>query len=472
MISKYQYDLIAIGGGSGGLAVAEKAAQYGKKVAVIESHRMGGTCVNNGCVPKKVMWYAAQLAHAVDDASGFGIPAQRSKTDWSKLLYGRDDYIRNINRYWNNHVDDSGIDRIQGHARFVHANTVEVDGCHYCAEHIVIATGGRPIVPPLPGAELGISSDGFFALTEQPERVAIIGGGYIGVELSGVLQALGSEVTLIALEDRILERFDPMLGDILGNEMKRQGIRLQTGFQVCALSRRADGIVITSGDEQTLAGFDSVIWAVGRAANTADLNLEAVGVEILPNGIIPVDGYQNTNVSGIYAIGDVTGRAPLTPVAIAAGRKLAERLFNAGSDSKVDYANVPSVVFSHPPIATLGISEPEARARYGNAVTIYQSDFTPMRHALSGRRSTTAMKLVCAGADEKVVGIHMIGENTDEMLQGFAVAVKMGATKSDFDSTIAVHPSSAEELVTMKTAQTRQEAHHSVDNGLEWQQAS
>lgn len=471
-MNNQHYDVIAIGGGSGGLAVAEKAALFGKKVAVIESHRIGGTCVNNGCVPKKVMWYAANLAHAVDDANDFGIPALRDKTDWAKLVAGRDNYVRNINNYWDGYVDESGIDRIQGHARFADKNTVEVNGEQYTADHIVIATGGKPIIPGVPGAELGISSDGFFQLTEQPERVAVIGGGYIGVELSGVLQALGSEVTIIALEDRIMERFDPMISNVLSSEMRKQGIQVKTGFQVTALSNSAEGIMVTSSDEQTIAGFDAVIWAVGRAANTRDLNLATAGVEVLANGIIPVDAYENTNVPGIYAIGDITGKMPLTPVAIAAGRKLAERLFNAKADSRVDYENIPSVVFSHPPIGTVGISEAEARKQYGNEVTVYSSDFTPMRHALSKHGVTTAMKLVCAGADEKVVGIHLIGDNADEMLQGFAVAVKMGATKADFDNTIAIHPSSAEELVTMRVADVENKSHHDIDNGLEYQQAS
>jgi pyruvate/2-oxoglutarate dehydrogenase complex dihydrolipoamide dehydrogenase (E3) component len=243
-----------------------------------------------------------------------------------------------------------------------------------------------------------------------------------------------------------------------------------TRFQVHTLSRRDAGIAITSGDAQTLGGFDCVIWAVGRAANTRHLNLEAAGVHTSRNGAIPVDDYQNTSVAGIYAIGDVTGRAPLTPVAIAAGRKLAERLFNAKPDSKVDYAGIPSVVFSHPPVASVGLSEPEARLQYGDAIVIYQTEFVPMRHALSGNGASTAMKLVCAGPDEKVVGIHMLGENTDEILQGFAVAVKMGATKSDFDSTIAVHPTSAEELVTMSAPE--QAAQRNTDSVLEWQQAS
>jgi glutathione reductase (NADPH) len=468
---KQHYDLIAIGGGSGGLAVAEKAAGFGKKVAVIEARRLGGTCVNNGCVPKKVMWYAANLAHAVDDASGFGVPSQRGQTDWLRLVAGRDRYIRNINQYWDGYVSDSGIERIQGRARFVDANTVDVNGSQYSADHIVIATGGEPIVPPVPGAELGITSDGFFELQEQPQRVAVIGGGYIGVELSGVLNALGSKVTVIAMEDRVLEFFDNTISQVLGEEMQRQGIRLQTGFQVAALSRSAEGIVVTGADGRALAAFDTVIWAVGRRPKTRELDLDAAGIEMLPNGIVPVDEFQNTKVKGIHAIGDITGKTPLTPVAIAAGRRLAERLFNNQPDSRVDYDNIPSVVFSHPPIGTVGMTEAIARERYGNDVTVYSSEFTPMRYALAEHGSTTAMKLVCAGTDEKVVGIHVIGDGADEMLQGFAVAVKMGARKADLDSTIAIHPGSAEELVTMKVVDVTHAPRHQVDNGLEWQEA-
>ena len=473
-MDEQHYDLIAIGGGSGGLAVAENAALLGKKVAVIEASRIGGTCVNNGCVPKKVMWYAAHLAHAVDDANAFGVPALRGQTDWTKLVTAREQYIENINRYWNGYVDDSGIDRIHGYARFIDARTVEVNDQYYHADHIVIATGGQPIVPPVPGAEYGITSDGFFALQEQPRRVAVIGGGYIGVELSGVLNALDSNVTIIALEDRLMERFDPMISTVLEKEMRTQGIQVRTGFQVTALTKSAEGLVVHSADDQHIAAFDTVIWAVGRRPNTAQLGLEAAGVNVTPNGIIPVDAYENTNVPGIYAIGDVTGKVPLTPVAIAAGRKLAERLFNNKPDSKVDYDNVPSVVFSHPPIGTVGITENEARQRYADKVTVYKSEFTPMRHALSADGMTTAMKLVCAGEDEKVVGIHMIGDYVDEMLQGFAVAMKMGATKADFDSTIAIHPSSAEELVTMKHPVSMPEDQcetHEIDAGNEWKEA-
>ena len=464
------FDLIAIGGGSGGLAVAEKAAQYGRRVAVIEPAKMGGTCVNTGCVPKKVMWYAANLAHAVDAASDFGIPAQRGVTDWQKLVSGRNDYITNINRYWDGYVADSGITRIDGSARFVDAHTVEVNGQHYSAAHIVIATGGHPIVPRVPGAELGITSDGFFALAEQPHRVAIIGAGYIGVELAGVLRALGSEVSLVSLEARVLEAFDDMISDVLMDEMRKQGIALHMGFQVAGLAKTAAGIAVDANNGERLDGFDSVIWAVGRAPNTRGLALEMAGVEVRANGIVPTDGYQNTNVPGIYAIGDITGRAALTPVAIAAGRRLAARLFGGQADSRVDYRNIPSAVFSRPPVATVGLTERQARERQ-HKVTVYQTDFTPMRHALSAHGVTTAMKLVCSGDDERIVGIHLIGDNVEEMMQGFAVAVQMGATKADFDSTIAIHPISAEELVTMKTPQPAPPSHHCVDTGVEWKEA-
>jgi glutathione reductase (NADPH) len=471
VMKKQHYDLITIGGGSGGLAVAEKAAGFGKSVAVIEANEIGGTCVNNGCVPKKVMWYAASLAHAVDDANAYGIPAKRGTTDWQKLVAGREQYISNINDYWNGYVDDTGIDNIRGYARFVDSNTVEVNDDYYSAEHIVIATGGQPIVPPLPGAEYGITSDDFFELSEQPQRVAIIGGGYIGVELSGVLNALGSQVTTIALEDRLLEQFDPLMSRVLEKEMTKQNISIRTGFEVTGLSKSVKGIVVT-GKGDTIAAFDQVIWAVGRRANTRSLNLDAANVKVLPNGIIPVDEYENTNISGIYAIGDVTGKMPLTPVAIAAGRRLAERLFDNKPESRVDYQNIPSVVFSHPPAGTVGMTEANARLQYGDDVTIYESEFTPMRHALSDHGVTTAMKLVCAGKDEKIVGIHIVGDNVDEMLQGFAVAVKMGATKADLDDSIAIHPTSAEELVTMKSPVTNDRIHRDIDDGLEWREAS
>jgi len=465
------YDLIVIGGGSGGLAVAKQAAHYGKKAALIEAFGLGGTCVNRGCVPKKVMWYAAHLAHAVDGAADYGVPASREETDWPKLVMGRNAYVTRINANWNRTVEKAGIDHIEGHARFNGPDSVDVGGTVYRADHIVIATGGAPIVPPVPGADLGITSDGFFELTEQPQRVAIIGGGYIGVELAGVLCALGSEVSLVALEHRVLEVFDTMISEVLTSEMRQQGIHMHLPFQVAGLERTDRGLAVRSAAGELIDGFDSVIWAVGRKPNTRGLRLEAAGVEIAPNGIVPVDEYQNTGVPGIYALGDITGKTPLTPVAVAAGRRLADRLFGGKTNSRMDYDNIPSVVFAHPPVGTVGLTEEQARQRYGDEVAVYQTRFTPMRYALAKYKVTTAMKLVCLGANEKVVGVHMIGDGVDEILQGFAVAVKMGATKADFDNTVAIHPTSAEELVTLKTPELKRPA-QDARTDIVWKEAS
>ncbi len=444
------YDLIALGGGSGGLAVAEQAAQLGRRVAVIESDRLGGTCVNRGCVPKKVMWFAAQLATAVRDGAAFGVRAKAEPFDWATLVAGRNRFVKNINDYWDGYAQSQGLTCIVGEGRFVDVHTVEVDGSRYSADHIVIATGSRPLVPRMPGHELGIDSDAFFGLERQPQRVAVIGGGYIGVELAGVLAALGSQVTVVALEDRVLWAFDPLIGETLSENMGQEGIRLHLSFEVASLERRSDGLALVPKTGAPLTGFDTIVWAVGRSPNSRGLSLEAAGVTVQPNGLIPVDEFQETNVPGIYAIGDVTGREPLTPVAIAAGRRLARRLFGGETDLKLDYTNVPSVVFSHPPAGRVGLTEPEARARYGDTLTIYETSFVPMRYALNDHGPRTAMKLVCQGPEERVVGIHLIGDGVDEMLQGFAVAVKMGATKVDLDNTVAIHPVSAEELVTLK----------------------
>ncbi|QKT03780.1 glutathione-disulfide reductase [Ectothiorhodospiraceae bacterium 2226] len=444
------YDLIAIGGGSGGLAVAERAAAYGKRVALVDPGPLGGTCVNAGCVPKKVMWYAAQLAHAVHDAAGFGVLAEPGEIDWPHLVDGRDQYIANINTYWKDYVAGLGIDWLEGQARFEDAHTVRVADKTYRAEHIVIATGSRPRVPEVEGAELGIDSDGFFHLKEHPMRVAVAGGGYIGVEIAGVLRALGSEVTLFARDRAVLPRFDTMVSETMAQAMTEQGITLRVREEIGALTRADDGIVVSTKSGERLSGFDAVIWAVGRLPNN-DLGLDAAGVATDRAGFIPVDDFQNTNVPGVYAVGDVTGRAPLTPVAIAAGRRLADRLFADRPEARLDYENIPTVVFAHPPIGTVGLTEAQAVERHGEA-RIYETAFTPMRYALAKGAMPTAMKLVCVGEEERVVGIHLVGDGADEMLQGFAVAVKMGARKADFDNTVAIHPTSAEELVTLKTA--------------------
>ncbi len=444
------FDLIAIGGGSGGLAVAEQAAALGRRVAIIEAERLGGTCVNRGCVPKKLMWYAASLAQSVRDAPGFGVRAHLNGIDWPALRRDRDQFITRINDYWDGYAERVGIQQIQGYGRLIDGSTVEVEGTRYSADHIVIATGGRPIVPRIPGAELGITSDGFFELGSLPRRVAVIGGGYIGVELAGVLRALGAEVTLMALEDRPLFAFDPLISETLAENMTADGIELRLEFQVTALESHEDGVTVLGAGDAHLGPFDAVIWAVGRVPNTSGLGLDAAGIETRANGLIPTDALQRTTVPGLYAIGDVTGREPLTPVAIAAGRRLARRLFGGEANLKLDYENVPTVVFAHPPVGKVGLTEPEARERFGDTLTVYETSFTPLRYALAEHGPKTAMKLVCQGAEQRVVGIHLIGDGADEMLQGFAVALKMGATKADLDATVAIHPSSAEELVTLK----------------------
>ncbi len=445
------YDLIAIGGGSGGLSVAQRAAAHGARTAVVEKGQLGGTCVNVGCVPKKVMWYGATVAGALRDAPDYGFSLQQQGFDWQKLVERRETYIQGIHSWYHTYLADNKVDEIHGAARFLDTHTLQVGNERYTADHIVISPGGRPQIPDTPGAELGITSDGFFALTEQPREVAIVGSGYIAVELAGLLNALGSRVTLILRKHQLLREFEPMLRETLMEEMQDSGINIITNSSVSEVSRDGEGTLrVSCRGGITLTGLDSLIWAIGRIPNTEELDLPAAGVEMDEKGFVPTDEWQNTNVAGIYAIGDVTGRAALTPVAIAAGRRLADRLFGGKPDSRLIYENIPTVVFSHPPIGTIGLSEDEARELHGDAVKIYQTRFTPMYHAFTTHKHVTAMKLVCVGAEERIVGCHIIGMGADEMLQGFAVAINMGATKADFDSTIAIHPTSAEELVTMR----------------------
>lgn len=446
-----EYDLIAIGAGSGGLSAAERAAEYGARTAVIETGKLGGTCVNVGCVPKKVMWFGAHLADALRDMPGYGFDVTLNRFDWAALVRAREQYIKGINDWYGQYLRDSKIEHIAGFARFVDAHTLAVGEHHYRAKHIVIAPGAYPIVPSLPGAEHGITSDGFFALTKQPQRVAIVGAGYIAVELAGMLNSLGSEVTMLLRRDHFLANFDAMLRESLMEEMNNAGVHFITQVNVERVEKNAQGklrVQCTGG--VTIAELDCLIWAVGRAPNTQDLNLAAAGVVMTKEGYVPTDAYQNTNVAGVYAVGDVTGRAQLTPVAIAAARRLSDRLFNNMPERKLDYENIPTVMFSHPPIGTVGLSEEQARAEHGDAVKVYQTGFTAMYNAISSHKQRTAMKLVCVGAEEQIVGCHIIGPGADEMLQGFAVAIKMGARKRDFDNTVAIHPTSAEELVTMR----------------------
>ncbi len=445
------FDLIAIGGGSGGLSVVERAARYGARCALIEEGAMGGTCVNRGCVPKKVMWYGASIAHALRDAPDYGFEPHSGGFSWGHLKQARDDYVNGIESWYHTFLADSEIAEIHGRARFVDARTVEAGGERYTADHIVVATGSYPVIPPVPGAKLGISSDGFFELTELPERVAVVGSGYIAVELAGMLNSLGSEVSLLLRGQHLLRSFDAMLREALMEEMLEAGINIFPASPVENIERSPDGrLHIQCGSGKRCTGVDQLIWAIGRTANTACLELEKAGVAVDSHGSIVVDEFQNSSAPGIYGLGDDTGHWPLTPVAIAAGRRLADRLFGGQADRRLEYTNIPTAVFSHPPIGTVGLTEHEARQSHGNAVKVYQTRFTPMYHAFTRHRSSTAMKLVTVGARERIVGCHVIGHGADEMIQGFAVAVRMGASKQDFDDTVAVHPTSAEELVTMK----------------------
>ena len=445
-----RYDLLVIGGGSGGLAHAQRAAEYGAKAAVVEYGPLGGTCVNVGCVPKKVMWYAAHHAHSFHHVADYGFDVEIKGHDWAGLKERRDAYVERLNGIYESNLDKRGVTYLAGHARFVDAHTIDIDGRKVEADRIVIATGGRPSVPGVPGAELGITSDDFFELEDRPQRVLIAGSGYIAVELAGVLSALGSDVQLVVRKDSVLREFDKMLATRLMDCMDRDDIDLVTRVVPQSVEKTDAGLVLHAEDGRTFGPADALIWAIGRSPNTASLDAQKAGVELDDRGFIPTDKLQQTNVDNIFALGDVTGRAALTPVAIAAGRRLADRLYGGMDGRHLDYETIPTVIFSHPTIGTVGLTEDEARAQYGDDVKVYSSSFIGMYYALGTDKRRSEMKLITAGAEERVVGCHVIGEGADEMMQGFAVAMRMGATKKDFDDTVAIHPTSSEELVTMR----------------------
>jgi len=445
-----KFDLIVIGGGSGGLAHAQRAAEYGAKAAVVEQRAaeygakaavvefapLGGTCVNVGCVPKKIMWYTGHHAQQLQHARDFGFAVENNGHDWAAVKKNRDAYIERLNGIYDKNLNRRGVIHLQGYGKFVDAHTVEVDGDQYAAERIVIATGGYPIVPRIHGAEYGITSDGFFELPERPQKVALVGSGYISVELAGIFNALGSDVTVLVRKNGVLRNFDSMLSEELQNAMANSGLKLETGVVPHELKKTEGGVRLLAEDGREFGDYDAIVWAVGRAPNTEQLNLKVAGVKMDGYGFVPVDDWQKTNVDHIFALGDVTGRAALTPVAIAAGRRLADRLYGGMQDRRLDYSMIPTVVFTHPPIGTVGLTEQEA--------------FNPMLYTFSEEKVQTAMKLVTVGEEERIVGCHIIGDGADEMLQGFAVAIRMGATKQQFDDTVAIHPTSAEELVTMR----------------------
>ena len=462
-----EYDYICIGGGSGGIASANRAAMHGAKVALIEAKALGGTCVNLGCVPKKVMWYGAEIANSLQQAEayGFALDAKQARAavfglDWHKLVSAREEYIDRIHQSYEKVLGNNKVTVIRGHAHFTGSKELVVqmgnpeENRYLTARHILLATGGQPCRPTLPGAEYGIDSDGFFALKQRPTSIAVVGAGYIAVELAGVLQSLGTKTDLFIRKEAPLRSFDSMLYNSLQQNMESAGISIHRHSIAKELVLEADGSRTLHFEDRRSHNAEQVIWAIGRRPNTVGLQLEAAGVRFDKQGFIPVDEYQNTNIEGIYALGDIMqGGIELTPVAVKCGRLLAERLFNATAHSeipKMDYELVPTVVFSHPPIGTIGLTEEQARAHYGEQLKIYTSHFTAMVTAITNHRQPCYMKLICAGPEQKIVGLHGIGHGVDEMIQGFGVAMKMGATKQDFDRVVAIHPTSSEEFVTMR----------------------
>ncbi|KAG6844096.1 hypothetical protein H0H87_009836 [Tephrocybe sp. NHM501043] len=460
-----KYDYVLIGGGSGGSASSRRAALYGKKVAVVEvDPYLGGTCVNVGCVPKKIMWHAAdlqdKLSHHAPGYKFSGLDAP--KFDWASFKPQRDAYIRKLNGIYASNFDKEGVEYHHGYGRLASANSVEVtrpDGTKYTlnANHITISNGGTPTIPSddqIPGASLGISSDGFFELEEQPKRVAVVGAGYIAVELAGIFNALGSETHLIIRGETVLRTFDQSIQETLTPWMEKTGLKLHKTSKVVKVEGEKGKTLTVFTDKGEKIEVDTILWAIGRHALTKDLGLEEVGVKVNAKGDIIVDEYQNTSVKNIYAIGDVQGKALLTPVAIAAGRRLSNRLFGPEKfkNDKLDYNNISTVVFSHPTVGTVGLTEAEARKQYGDAVKIYKSSFRALYFSMieEDHKEPTMYKLIVVGPEERVVGVHIIGQGSDEVMQGFGVAVKMGATKQDLDDTVAIHPTSAEELVTLR----------------------
>lgn len=441
-------DFIVIGGGSGGLATARKAARYGAKVVLIEGSRLGGTCVNLGCVPKKVMWNAAHILEGIRLAPDYGFEVNATD-NWGFLKTRRDQYITRLNGIYQSNLTKDKIEHVTGWAKFVNPNTISVDDAReITGTHILIATGSKTLFPDIPGKELLLSSDDFFYLEEKPRNALIVGSGYIAVEIAGVFNAFGVSTSLACRTEKILRDFDQELADALKEQLIKDGINIIVNRSLVEVRKTDAGVVAVFNNGET-AEYEKIFCAIGRDANVQGLNLEASGVQLNAHGMIEVDEFENTNVNNIYALGDVTGKMMLTPVAIAAGRKLAERIFGHHPYCKLDYSNIPTVIFSHPPFGSVGLTEAQARAQYGDGIRVYKTRFTNMFFSLSEHKEVTMMKLIVLGPEERVMGLHAIGRGVDEMIQGFAVAVKMGATKRDFDNCVAIHPTASEEFVTM-----------------------
>jgi len=446
----YDFDLFVIGGGSGGIATARRAAEYGAKVGVAEFDRLGGTCVNRGCIPKKMMVYASHFPDLFKDAQGYGWSAVNSTLDWQKMIKVVNQEVERLNGVYQRMLDKSEVGLFRGYAKFLDPHTLEVGEHKVTAEKILIAVGGIPVKPDIPGIEHAIVSDDMFQLEEQPKRIVILGAGYIGVEFACIMHGLGSEVTLLIRKDLILRGFDDDLRTAIQEGMQQHGIRIIKVSEPPVIEKNPEGLKVkVKGEQEETVIADAVsLAATGRKPNLDNLSLENAGVEV-KQGAIAVDQYSQTSQEHIYAVGDCTDRMNLTPVAINEGRAFADTHFG-GKSRKMSYENVPTAIFSTPEAATVGLTEAEAREQYGEAVKIYRARFKPTYHNLSGRDEKTMVKLVVDQNSDKVLGAHMVGENAAEIIQGIAIALKMGATKKDFDATVGIHPSIAEEFVTMR----------------------
>ncbi|GAB6195165.1 glutathione-disulfide reductase [Lysobacter xanthus] len=449
--ARSDFDLIVIGGGSGGLAGAFRAAGYGARVALLEPAALGGTCVNVGCVPKKAMWLAAEVAGKLRQAAALGFAASECAFDWPTFIAHRERYIEGIHAGYRRRLEAAGIALLPSRGTLVGPRRVRMDdGVVLAADHVLLATGGHPVRPDIPGAELGGVSDDFFAWRAAPPSVAIVGGGYIAVELAGVLQMLGSRVTLRARGPRLLDSFDEEIVAQLQEDYRHLGVDIRTGTATTAVERIEGGLRLQDSTGAWSDPVDEVLFATGRRPNTAGLGLDTAGVAVDARGYVPVDPVGRTTVDGLYAVGDLTPMPALTPVAIAVARRLMDRVFGGRERNVLALDHVPTVVFTHPPIGRIGPTEAEARAVHGDDVHVLRAGFRPMLHALSGSPHRSLFKIVCVGDDSRVVGLHLLGDAADEMLQGFAVAMHRGLTLDDLHDTIAIHPTSAEEVVLMR----------------------
>jgi len=442
-----EFDLFVIGAGSGGVRASRMAAQCGARVAVAEDAPLGGTCVNLGCIPKKLYAYASHFAEAFEESHGFGWSGPAPSFDWNLLKANRAREIGRLNGIYGRLLVDAGVTVLDGRARIVGANEVEVNGRVYRAANILVATGGRPVVPVLPGHELAITSNEVFDLAEFPRRLVVVGGGYIACEFASIFRGMGAQVTQLYRGEQVLRGFDDDVRNFLAAEVRKKGVDLRTNADVERIERDVGGLTLALRDGSSLAA-DAVLYATGRSPNTAGLGLGDIGVALSPNGAVIVDAHYATNVAGVHALGDVIDRVQLTPVALAEAMALVDRLFGQGLRS-VDYELIPTAVFTHPNIGTVGLSEAAARTRF-EAVRIFRTDFKPLKHTLSGSTERTMMKLVVDAASDRVVGLHMVGADAGETVQGFAVAMKAGATKAQFDATVGIHPTAAEEFVTLR----------------------